>query len=144
MSVIQKELDKRGKITQMVDFLKKEFPIVIEEENSQTPAVTIKKTSNPGRLVFAHYNPELLTFPHKLIMESTDQQQLIRDVKDFCSKNFGTDYLIIGNMAYIEYFPLKYESEVKKIDYATREIAQFRKRLKINSGEKIIPKEKMK
>jgi len=143
MSVIQKELATRGKSMDMVNFLKKEFPIVIEEENDKPQAITIKRSSNPGRLVFAYYNPELLTFPHKLIMENTDQQQLTRDVKDFCSKHFGTDYVIIENMAYIEYFPLKYESEVSKIDYTTREIVLFRKRFKISSGEKIISKEKL-
>jgi hypothetical protein len=144
MSIIQKELEKRGKMVDMINFLRKEFPIVIESGDvTNTLTVTIRRSSNPGRLVFAHYNPELLTFPHKLIMENTDQQQLIKDVKDFCSNHFGTDYVIAGTMAYIEYFPMKYENEVLKVKPDIREITLFRKRIRINPGEKIIPKEKL-
>lgn len=140
---IQQGLEKRGLLPQMVLFLKREYPYAVEEIRVGAPKGQIRqRPSNvveaiSDAVVFEHYHPNLLTFPQKLVLENDDQEQLLREVKDFCQGKVGVDFIIIGNKAYIEYFKLKYTKEAKKISPNRREIHQFRLKHGISKDQNV-------
>jgi hypothetical protein len=134
MMEIQRKLNAKKLLPSMVQFLLKEFPNTVEEVKTPTvkPKVKPIKISNDDKGVFGYYNPKLLTFPQKIIIENDNKEELERQVHDFCKDKIDTDYLIIGNKAYIEYFRLKYSKESKKISLVDRDIHQYRLKNNIN------------
>jgi hypothetical protein len=126
MTEIQKELDKRHLLVDMVKFLKVEYPIVLEEVYDDKPQPKMTKIeSHNDKAVFKHYNPNLLTFPQKVIMTG-DPNEIQRAVKEFIAGKISTDYLIIGNTAYVEYFHQKYEKESTMVKPESRELFKYR------------------
>lgn len=130
MQEIQKSLDGSNKLPAMIAFLKREFPQMIEEirEEKDGPA-PIKSTIVSGlekNEVFSHYNPNLLTFPQRMVLENKDPEALKRDVKEFIVGKVGVDYLIIGDRAYIEYFKLKFIREASQVPITSRELYKYR------------------
>ena len=132
MMEIQKALSDRGLLQQMVLFLKKEFPFTIDKLGKETPkpkapdAKLVQSITNDE--VFRVYHPNLLTFPQKAIIEHDNPETLARQVRDFCQGKVGTDYIIVGSRAYVEYFKLKYTKESKEIDPKSRDIFRYRAR----------------
>lgn len=130
MSEIQNKLEQRNLIDQLIRFLRKEFPHTVEEVilPTATPMVSTSRqlTEAMKTEVFAYYRPALLTFPQKLILENEDPEALRRDVLAFISGRVGTDYIIIGQRAYVEYFKLKYGKESEMVKATEREIYMYR------------------
>lgn len=130
MTEIQGKLEQRNHIESMIRFLRKEFPHAIEEVvlPDKTPSIPTSRqlTEAMKTEVFAYYRPALLTFPQKLILENEDPDALRRDVLAFIAGRLGTDYIIIGQRAYIEYFKLKYGKESEIVKATDREIYVYR------------------
>jgi hypothetical protein len=142
MMEIQMDLGKEGKLVDLVKFLLVEYPITIDKDGDiDEKAPEIISTPGPQRsryltkidndVVFKHYNPHMLTFPQKLVMQNSDLKQLELDAKDFITGKLNTDYIIIDDKAYIEYFKLKYQDESKKIPKDKREIFLYRTKTNI-------------
>jgi hypothetical protein len=146
MSEIQNKLEKRNLIIQMVEFLKKEYPHAVERLpdplTPSTPTSTNLKAA-PQNEVFGFYTPALLTFPQKMILQNDDPDALRRDVLAFIVGKVSTDYIIIGNRAYIEYFKLKYAKEAEFIKTIDREIFQYRAKHGLAQIEHQIPASKI-
>lgn len=136
MVAIQLEIRKRGKADRLMDFLLREFPLVVEVLEEKTTKPVTEEIERPG--IFNHYNPHLLTFPQKLILRNKDQSILVKSVDDFIKDKIDPDYLIIGDIAYIEYFKLKYVKEAKIIPTDARELVVYRRKNGIAQSQKIV------
>jgi hypothetical protein len=145
MEQIQQELESRRLSQQMINFLMKEYPFAVEEIKE---AGDVKPTAMRGQLmvtahdqdVFEHYNPNLLTFPQRIIIKNDDPEGLKRDVNDFIINKVGVDYLIMDNMAFIEYFKLKYSAEAKMVALESRELYKYRQLHGIVPYQRIVSK----
>lgn len=102
------ELIKRsGRSAELYEFLKQQFPYVIVEEG-----VTTKTGDIHG--VFPGYVNGLLTYPHRVILEAPEN--IIENrVKKFVRGKVKSDFLIIGQHAYIEYLDNSEKDLVNKI-----------------------------
>jgi hypothetical protein len=138
MMEIQNTLRQKEKLVDLVKFLLEHFPITIDKDGDPDEIKEIEIIPTPGpqrskillsidnTLIFKHYNPNLLSFPQKLVMQNADMKQLELDTKEFISTRLGTDWIIINDKAYIEYFTLKYHNEVLKITPESREIYKYK------------------
>ena len=139
MQEIQQKLQVMDKATQLVNFLRENYPTTIirledqkpKEEvgeilkgKSKSPTLFLTKIDNAT--VFKHYNPNLLTYPMKAVFMNEDVNALRRDVKKFMADKIDIDYIVIGNKAYVEYFKIKHEEEAKLVPKQRREIYQYR------------------
>jgi hypothetical protein len=156
MLEIYKHLYERGKGSEFETFVKRRFPFMVELNTSEKVQQKIEtqplkpptkvptqlpiKTKQPDDRalalkallekhgVFRSYKPEILTFPHKLIIRNQDPNELIKIVKEFLSDKITIDYVIIGDTAYIEYLLTKHKDMESKIPQSSREIAQYKLR----------------
>jgi hypothetical protein len=138
MMEIQSKLSNSGKLIDLVEFLRKEYPISLVEVTGDDPE-NIEVVANDGTrvlssiddtFVFKHYNPNLVTFPQKLVMQNKDIKQLEVDVQAFVTSKLDFDYVIVGDKAYIEYFKPKYRDVIPKIQKNRREVALYKARNK--------------
>jgi hypothetical protein len=139
MLELLREITKRGKEQDLINFLMAEFPLLIDEVDPKVirkPRINNRPQKHIGP--FRYYNPILLSFPQKHIIRSIDREQLIKAVNDFIIDKIGVDYLVIDDTAYIEYFKMKYQSEYSVVPAVTREIYQYREALNISQGLKIL------
>jgi hypothetical protein len=143
MQIIRRKLDERDLSVKLVKFLRQIFPLALRpvmtiENNKATPEPPkINKVSEMNKhKVFKIYKPHILTFPHKLIMRDGDPVLLEKKAKRFIKTKIRTDYIIIEDTAYIEYFDPRFREEADQIDPATREIDQYRRKQKVS---KILP-----
>ncbi|MEM3097469.1 MAG: hypothetical protein QXU32_01950 [Nitrososphaerales archaeon] len=139
MITIYNELHTRGLGDKLIAFIKERFPYMVQTIPDQQPNVVKDKPPLPHKQlthiedlnkhgVFAHYRPDLLTFPQKYIMVG-EPDKLPDMVQQFIRDKVGVDYIIIDNTAYIEYFHKKYSDIAAKINPEDREIAIFRRKM---------------
>lgn len=134
MMEIQSKLSKQDKLVSLVEFLRKEYPISLIEVTGNDPENIEVVASDGTRLltiiddtyVFKHYNPNMVTFPQKLVMQNKDIKQLEVDVQAFVTSKLDFDYVIVGDKAYIEYFKPKYRDEIPKIQRNKREVFMYK------------------
>lgn len=134
---IYSELLKRKLGDKLNEFLKKEFPNVIDNspksvffkpKKSNIDAEKYKSIKEANKhKVFKNYNPSLLTFPQKLIIIDPDISELQKKINTFIMDKVSTEYVIIEDRAYIEYFLQKYKSEALKYPKELSEINKWRK-----------------
>lgn len=140
MMEIYFELQKRNKSKQLETFLQRRFPWLIKNPSSKpkrpqkhTPPV-ITQTNNQDwdslnkHKVFASYRPDILSFPRKLIIID-NPDKLFNRVQRFIVNKLSTDYLIIDNYAYIEYFEPKDAGIIDKIPLDRRDIYKYRQKM---------------
>jgi hypothetical protein len=143
MMEVYKKLEKRNLSSHLVKFLRKEYPHTIDEVKEITDPLPPK---TPSKLVavagptevFKYYNPNILTFPHKIIFENDNPDDLRREVSRFLVGKVGGDFIIIANRAYVEYFLLKYGRENKDLPQNMREIVQYRAKKGLLPGTHIL------
>lgn len=144
MVEIYNKLYKTGFGDQFELFMKTNYPYLIELD-SQTDKF-IPKASVPQirpikqqikiediNGIFKNYVPNLLTFPHRIIFKDSNIDNLKSKILKFSLDKTGVDYIIIGDLGYIEYFESQYSDVVNKIDVNKREIAIYRKKNAIPS-----------
>jgi len=124
---LEKEIEKLGLTSKLIDFLTKHYPLTISNENEEIKPDTNITLENDKK-VFSFYNPRLLTFPQKMIFTSTDSKKLTETVKQFISDKVNCDYVIIKDKAYVEYFHRKYSQEARSISKSSREIFKYKLR----------------
>jgi len=135
MIQIRDTLHKQGKDDALFEFLNNEFPTVLEQEKlvlrkakGQSGPATISTSKSANKHgIFKLYNPTVLTFPQKLIIIDKDHASLEKKVKHFLSNKVKSDYLIIEDRAYIEYFKSEYRREAEKFPKEKRELNIWRR-----------------
>lgn len=118
------DIDNAGGGDLLIAFLKKNYPTTLLYESD-----IIKPKEADA--VFSYYNPNILTYPRRLIITNGNLNQ---KVTEFLSGKPKSDFEIIGDKAYVEYL-LPTDSEiVNNIPEQNWMIKQWRlKQGKVNS-----------
>jgi len=132
MISIYRDLYSRNLGPKLESFIEERFPHLIDNKLSKSELAksTVVGTTKvqADNVVFKNYRPDMLTFPHRLILTSEDPATLEIKVKKFVIDKYGVDYIIIGDRAYIEYFDKRYAKVVDQIDPDKRELAIYRRK----------------
>ena len=72
-----------------------------------TPRLMVPAGPDHNR-IFRYYNPVLLTFPMKIILEAHDPAELLQATKTFLQSLGKYEILVIKSRSYIEYIPPKF------------------------------------
>ncbi len=128
MQDILDKLEQRGKTPALIRFLNDVFPFVIEEIRKADikPVNLVFLIKNPVNSIFKFYNPYIVSFPQKVIFQNKDVEALKRIIQSFSAGKLAVDFIIIGDLGYIEYFKPKYAKEAKIFPESKREIVQYR------------------
>jgi hypothetical protein len=105
MSDLLKMIDEiPGAAEKLIDFLKQHYPtVLINDDGSKhrvTPAVAVPKDAE----IFEHYNPDILTYPRRLILTG-EPEGLKKRTQEFLLDKLKSDFVFLGDRAYIEYIP---------------------------------------
>lgn len=147
MQEIYSKLYTRGLGPAFEDFVTRRLPWLVKTQTGQPKThkpITVQKpapkekSTIPAEFaklnkhkVFESYNPNLLTFPQKLILTG-DSEQLYPRVQLFCKDKLAVDYIIIEDHAYIEYFLPKFTSIIDRYPRNNREIFKYRQKVAQN------------
>ena len=77
--------------------------------------------------IFIHYNPIVLTYPRRIIFTGPSRE-LQKKVREFIIDKIKSDYIILGERAYIEYLKKIDEMIMNKIPLSNWQIAAYRQR----------------
>lgn len=100
MHGLLKQIEEQGGIEQLYAFLKVEYPDVFEQPTRQLGS---NHSSLDRHGVFGgFYNPGLLPFPRRLILKGS-ASSLATHIEAYQNTNAVVDFLIIEDLAYIEY-----------------------------------------
>lgn len=110
----------------LMAFLRSNYPSIIIEDK-----VNHDHSKDNKHRVFSHYDPNLSTWPRRIIFTNIDstssKRSLSKLVDDFCSENDYCESIIIENHAYVEYLPIGYKHIKDKIPTKNWQIRSFNK-----------------
>jgi len=108
-------------------FLMQNFPAMLVDDSKAQASQKSKEIDNKHN-VFTYYDPSLATFPRRIIFSSDDLQ---KQVRDFCARQFYCEWIIVEDRAYIEY--ITHDSAVHKSDIPEKnwQIRAFKKKSSI-------------
>ena len=120
------EIQNRGNSDSLAVFISKNYPHMIDGNESM-------RSSYDDDTVFSNYNPNILTYPRRMIVEG-DERSLNRQAREFLLDKMKGDYIIVGNKLYIEYLEKKDKSIANSIPLSNWQIANYRQEQ--SGGEK--------
>jgi len=109
-------LKDMGLEAQLSAFLMRRYPYILKSF----------KAEPQKHEVFAFYNPNVITFPSKLVMRNDDPKKLVGMVEKFTKDKCGVDFVIVDDCAYIEYFNTKHRNIANSMPMASREVHQYK------------------
>ena len=107
-----------NKEVELYTFLKAAYPNMIEGYVSRP---TIAEGD-----VFPEFNPDILTYPHRIIFEGLKEPYLKRKVQSFLLNKIKSDYIIIDDKAYVEYLSEDDKQVVDQIPLSNWLVSQYR------------------
>lgn len=119
LAVLNILIQNRASAMALEQFIRQNFPAMIIG-----PRTAISKGTNKHQ-VFSYYDPALTTFPRRMILVGAD---LPKKIRDFCSKQFYYEYVIVEDYAYIEYIPPEAVSLKSSIPDKNWQIRSFKNR----------------
>lgn len=125
MVELLKELEKIPEgVEKLFEFLQKHYPHMIVKETAAQPE---KKAApaKPVGPVFSHFNPNVLTYPRRQILEGEDLRQR---VQEFMLDKIKGDFVIVDGKAYVEFLERADAPLVDKIPAKNWQIAAWRLR----------------
>lgn len=119
-----KELEKMpGGAEKLFEFLEKHYPhMIVRDSSAQKPWSEPKRSVDP---VFPQFNPNVLTYPRRQILDGED---LVRRIQEFMLDKIKGDFVIVDGKAYIEFLERVDASLVDKIPLRNWLIASWRSR----------------
>jgi hypothetical protein len=130
MKMVRRQLSANDLNDELIKFLRDYFPTVLKPiiEPRENNKIDLSELNKHG--VFRIYRPHILTFPHKYIIVDSDLEQLKKKIVEFIKDKIGTDYIIIEDRVYIEYFEPRFKEEAETVPREVREIWLYKKRKK--------------
>lgn len=119
MKDLLEQIQKNGGSDAVSDFLRKHYPHMIEGGTAAS--------NSDFDNVFVHYNPIVLTYPRRIIFTGP-ARELQKKVREFTIDKIKSDYIILGERAYIEYLDKTDEIIMSKIPLSNWQIAAYRQR----------------
>ncbi len=111
-----------GGTESILTFLQKHYPSVLNNGIAQPSVV---RTSPATNKVFEYYNPNLLTYPRRLVIEHGEVERL---AIEFIRDKIRSDFVIVDGKAYIEYLLASDEPIKDKIPTDNWVIRRWRSR----------------
>lgn len=105
----------------LIKFLQENYPYTIKSD-----AIEVNESKNRHN-VFDVYDPALLTFPRRMIMDNVN-----KDIVDnWCADKGFCDYIILDGVAYIEYLTQSQMHLKDQIPASYWQVAVYRKKNKL-------------
>jgi hypothetical protein len=121
MKALLAEIEKSGGSGVVLGFLQKHYPETIE-------GGTRAPIDDDYDGIFTHYNPNILTYPRRIIFAGP-KRELQKKVREFLLGKLQSDYIIVDDRAYVEYLEQGDIAVEKKIPLSNWLIGQYRLRL---------------
>jgi len=144
MLAVREELYRKDLGQKFEQFITHRFPLLVVRDEPPQPAqkqisrqnthpsVPIPLSSRNPKLnkhgVFKIYRPEMLSFPHKLIIQNENRAELEEQVREFSQRMIGVSFVIIEDTAYIEYLQPKFADVLAKLPDHLYETKAYLKR----------------
>lgn len=109
MREVLKNIEEADGSSQLYEFLEEQYPHVLKHNSRYVGRTDIDKYG-----VFPGYVPGILTYPRRKIFEGSTES-LKKKVEQFVSSKGVSDYIIIGNHAYVEFLENKETSIANEI-----------------------------
>lgn len=120
MKGILKTINDNNRSDELIDFLKKDFPNILINEQS----VNINQNDD----VFRGYKPGILTYPHRIILNKNDRDAL----DDLIRNSSAVDYVIVGGNVYVEYLNKDEKNLVQSIPRKNWLVSNYKEKIKSN------------
>ena len=144
MLAIREVIYSKGLGDKFEQFVVHRYPLLVARTDQQAPACTRRQpkqdtlpvlpiplaSRNPKlnkHSVFKVYRPDLLSFPHKLIIQHQNRVELQKQVADFTKRMAGVSIVYIDDTAYIEYLLPKFADVASKLPEKMYETKMFQK-----------------
>lgn len=120
-----REIEQRpGGTEKVAEFLNKHYPhMLLKEDGDDQPQAEAVHKGGP---VFPYYNPDLLTFPRRVILEGGDDRALTRRAREFLVDKLKGDFVVLEGRVYIEFLTQKDAALVDQIPASNWQIAAWR------------------
>jgi hypothetical protein len=105
-------------------FLMQNFPAMLVDDSKASQTTQKNKEVDNKHSVFAYYDPSLATFPRRIIFSSDDLQ---KQVRDFCARQFYCEWIIVEDRAYVEYISHDVAAHKSEIPEKNWQIRAFKK-----------------
>lgn len=119
MKTLLAGIERQGGADEVTDFLRKHYPNTIEGG--------VKALVGDYDKVFTHYNPNILTYPRRIIFTGP-KRELQKKVREFLLDKLKSDHIVVGDRAYVEYLEESDASITDKIPLCNWQIAAYRQR----------------
>jgi hypothetical protein len=142
MLLIKNKLYERGLGDKFEALIAQKFPFIVDRKKDQPRAQPVQKVitllpvppASKGihlnkHNVFTVYRPDLLTFPHKLIIQDANKAERERKVSEFTTNKIGVNIVTIDDTAYIEYLLSKFADVLPKIQPTMYETKTYQQRM---------------
>lgn len=110
------------------EFITKNYPAMIVDDSNENKSRVISRAIDNKHRVFSYYDPTLATFPRRIILSGNDLQ---KQVRDFCSKQFYYESIVVEDRAYIEYVPQGISDLIKDIPEKNWQIRAYKKKFSV-------------
>lgn len=120
MKELLNTIQKMGGDNNIAEFLVKNYPNMIEGYTSDV-------ADHDDSDIFDHYSPGVLTYPRRIIFVGT-KKELQKRVREFVLDKIKSDYIIIGDKAYVEYLEKDDKSLLDQIPLRNWKIAAYRQK----------------
>jgi hypothetical protein len=125
--LLQAIVNNRQWAVALESFLVRNFPNMLVDDAKPQAQASSRGADNKHK-VFAYYDPSLATFPRRIIFSSDDLQ---KQVRDFCAKQFYCEWIIVEDRAYVEYVPHNAAVNKSEIPEKNWQIRAFKKKSNI-------------
>lgn len=112
-------IQEQGGGDAMTTFLQKHYPAMVGGGT--------KASAGDYDDVFTHYNPNILTYPRRIIFVGP-KRELLKKVREFVLDKPKSDHIIVGDRAYVEYLEEADAAITDKIPLRNWQIAAYRQR----------------
>ena len=111
-----------GQEDKLEAFLRQTFPHVLIDDR---PQPTAPASPRPAQPVFPHYDPNLITIPRRRVLSGAGAA-LEQAVATFLADKVEGDFVIVNNLAYIEYLPRELDHLVGRVPEANWLVRRYR------------------
>lgn len=119
MKSLLAEIQEHGGGDEIATFLQRHYPTMIEGG--------VQTSAGDYDDVFTHYNPNILTYPRRIIFTGP-KRQLQKRVREFVLDKLKSDHIIVGDRAYVEYLEKADAAIADKVPLDNWQIAAYRQR----------------
>jgi len=120
MKEVLSTIDDNGGGPDLSEFLLKHYPDMVEGGVTST-------TIDDNYEIFPNYNPDILTYPRRIIFTGP-KRELMQRVRSFLLDKIQSDFIISDGRVYVEYLKAEDAEIMRQIPQSNWQISQYRQR----------------